>query len=73
MASDTSRVQMTVRLKSDDKDFFARMAEDCGLEASVAARQILELFVQRMRTGADYVDTLHEVKTVLRSQHQQAA
>lgn len=68
MATDSSRVQMTVRLKSDDKDFFASMAEDCGLDASVAARQILELFVQRMRTGADYVDALHEVKSVLRGQ-----
>ena len=72
MATDSSRVQMTVRLRSDDKDFFARMAEDSGLDASVAARQILELFVQRMRTGADYVDALHEVKTVLRSQQQAA-
>ena len=31
--------------------------------ASVAARQILELYVQRLRDGGDWIDALHELKS----------
>lgn len=67
LAGDTSsRIQMTVRLKVEDKDFFSVNTEACGIEASVAARQILELVIQRMRAGADYLDALHELKSTWR-------
>lgn len=63
MAADANRVQLSVRLDVGDKEFFAAATEQCGLEPSVAARQLLELVVQRMRAGADYIDVLHELKT----------
>ena len=71
MAADTGRIQMTVRLKTDDKEFFAANTEVCGVEASVAARQILELVIQRMRAGGDFVDALHELKTAWRVPRQE--
>lgn len=64
MGADTNRVQLSVRLDQGDKEFFTAATEECGLEASVAARQLLELVVQRMRAGADYLDALHELKTL---------
>lgn len=66
MTADANRVQMTVRLRTADKEFFAANTELCGIEASVAARQILELVIQRMRAGGDFVDALHELKTTWR-------
>ena len=66
MAADANRVQLSVRLDAADKDFFQTATEECGLEASVAARQLLELVVQRMRAGGDYLDALHELKTLWR-------
>ena len=38
------RVPITVRLKQDDKDIFAKGAEECGLEPGTAARQLIELY-----------------------------
>lgn len=64
MPGEANRVQMTIRLKESDKDFLAAGAEQCGIEAGVAARQILELVVQRMRAGGDYIDALHELKSI---------
>jgi hypothetical protein len=65
--SPDARVQMTVRLRVDDKEFFATATERCGIEASVAARQILELLIQRLRVGGDFLDALHELKTTWRA------
>jgi len=62
----TNRVQLSVRLDATDREFFSENTEACGLEPSVAARQLLELVVQRMRQGGDYVDALHELKTLWR-------
>lgn len=66
-ASQTIRQPITVRLKAEDKVLFARGAEECGLEAGTAARQIIELVVQRMRSDADYVDVLQIVKNALKA------
>ncbi|MGA1341832.1 MAG: hypothetical protein ACO33A_02115 [Hyphomonas sp.] len=63
MSKSNNRVPLTVRLDPDDKDFFAQHAERCGIEPSVAARQILELYVQRLRDGGDWIDALHELKS----------
>lgn len=57
------RVQLSVRLSESDKDYFGAQAEAAGLEPSVAIRQILELVIQRMRTGRDFLDAVHELKT----------
>lgn len=64
--SDGIRVPITVRLKQEDKDLFARGAEECGLEPGTAARQLIELVIQRMRAEGDYVDALQIVKNALR-------
>ena len=62
VSTEPNRVQMTIRLKESDKAFFQAGAEMCGLEAGVAVRQIVELVVQRMRAGGDYIDALHELR-----------
>ncbi len=62
------RVPITVRLKEEDKALFAKGAEECGLEPGTAARQLIELVIQRMRAEGDYVDALQIVKNALRVQ-----
>ena len=47
---------LTVRLDPDTKRLFSEQAEKCGLEPGVAARQILELYVQRLRAGSIVVN-----------------
>lgn len=71
MPSDANRVQMTIRLNAEDKAFFAAGAEACGIEGGVAVRQVLELVIQRMRVGGDFLDALHELKTVWRVPRQE--
>lgn len=61
------RQPITVRLKAEDKEIFARGAEECGLEPGTAARQLIELVIQRMRTQGDYVDALQIVKNALKA------
>ena len=62
------RVPITVRLTEEDKVLFSRLAEECGLEAGTAARQLIELVIQRMRrTESDYVDALQIVKNALKA------
>ena len=72
MSRPQSRVQLTVRLNASDKDYFADQASRCGLEPGVAARQILELYVQRMRNGGDFIDALHDLKCAMRGREQAA-
>ena len=58
---------MTVRLDPDSKKLFSEQAERCGLEPGVAARQILELYVQRLREGGDYIQTLADFSAALKA------
>jgi hypothetical protein len=53
MSKTANRQPLTVRLDPESKKLFAEEAEKCGLEAGVAARQILELYVQRLRESGD--------------------
>ena len=61
-----NRQPLTVRLDPESKKLFAEEAEKCGLEAGVAARQILELYVQRLRESGDYIQTLSDFSQALR-------
>ena len=72
MAKTTGRVALTLRLDPEDKEFFAEQAERCGLEPSVAIRQIIELYCQRMRDGGDFIDALHELKSAWKDQRKAA-
>lgn len=63
MASDSRRVQFSLRLRESDKLAFSTAAERCGMDPSVAARTLLELVVQRIDAGGDMIDALHELKT----------
>jgi len=67
MADPIVREPLTVRLRPEDKQFFATASERSGLEASVAARQILELVIQRMRSDGDFVVTLGTLNGALRA------
>ncbi|MBI3439796.1 MAG: hypothetical protein HY054_14310 [Proteobacteria bacterium] len=57
------RVQFSMRLRPQDKDTFSAAAEQCGIDPSVAARQLIELVVQRIELGGDLLDAIHELKT----------
>lgn len=63
----TNREPLTVRLDPESKRLFSEEATKCGLEPGVAARQILELYVQRLREGGDYIQTLADFSAALRS------
>lgn len=65
MSSEANRVVLSIRLRPEDKKTFADETANCGLEASVAARQLLELIVKNMRAGNDYVEILHTVTRAL--------
>jgi hypothetical protein len=58
MTKPANRQPLTVRLDPESKKLFSEEAEKCGLEPGVAARQILELYVQRLRESGDYIQTL---------------
>jgi len=62
-----NRLPLTVRLDPDSKRLFTEQAERCGLEPGVAARQILELYVQRLREGGDYIQTLADFSSALKT------
>lgn len=61
-----NREPLTVRLDPESKRLFSEGAEKCGLEPGVAARQILELYVQRLRESGDYIQTLADFSAALR-------
>ncbi|MGD9981117.1 MAG: hypothetical protein AB7H66_08570 [Hyphomonadaceae bacterium] len=61
------RVPVTVRLTEEDKVIFSKAAEECGLEPGTAARQLIELVIQRMKRQGDYVDALQIVKNALKA------
>lgn len=63
MASDPARVQFSFRLGARTKERFSRAAEQAGVDPSAAARQLIELVVQRLEVGGDLIDALHELKT----------
>jgi len=66
MTKTANRQPLTVRLDPDSKKLFAEEAEKCGLEPGVAARQILELYVQRLRESGDYIQTLSDFSQALK-------
>lgn len=62
-----NREPLTVRLDPESKRLFSEEAVKCGLEPGVAARQILELYVQRLREGGDYIEVLADFSQALKS------
>lgn len=64
--SDPNRVPLTVRLRPDDKTLFVEAAEKCGLEPGIAARQVLELMVKRLRDDDDFLEALLDMRSALR-------
>ena len=67
MAAAEQRKQFSVRLKADDCDLLSTESQAAGLEPAVAARQILELFIQRLREGEDYVGVLHAMNQAMKA------
>ena len=69
MTKSANKTPLTVRLDPESKRLFSQEAERCGLEAGVAARQILELYVQRLRDGGDYIQTLADFSAALKARN----
>ena len=67
MAKTANRQPLTVRLDPESKRLFSEEAEKCGLEPGVAARQILELYVQRLKESGDYIQTLADFSSALKA------
>lgn len=67
MTKPGNRQPLTVRLDPESKKLFSEEAEKCGLEPGVAARQILELYVQRLRESGDYIQTLADFSHAMKS------
>jgi|GEM_PF-1314228 len=67
MSKTANRQPLTVRLDPESKRLFSEEAEKCGLEPGVAARQILELYVQRLRESGDYIQTLADFSSAMKS------
>lgn len=63
MTTETRTAQLSVRLYERDKAAFAAATERCGMDPSVAGRLLVELVVQRMAQGGDFIDALHELKS----------
>lgn len=62
MASEPRRLQFSVRVSERDKNVFSAHVERCGMDPSVAVRTLVELAVQRLERGGDFIDALHELK-----------
>ncbi len=60
-----ARVPFTVRLRADDKNVLTEAAEQSGLEAATAARQVLELMIRRLRAEGDYLTALRDMRDAL--------
>jgi len=60
------RELLGIRLIKEDRQFFIDAAAEAGLEGGTAARQLVELAIRHMRSGADYIDTLQIVKNALK-------
>ena len=63
MALEARTAQLSVRLHERDKRAFSEATERCGMDPSVAGRLLVELVVQRLERGGDFIDALHELKT----------
>jgi len=64
--SDANRVPLTIRLKPEDKEIFVGAAEEAGVEPGIAARQVLELVIKRLREENDFLNALIDVKQAMR-------
>ena len=62
MASTARTAQLSIRLHELQKKKFVDATELCGIDPSVAARQLLELAIQRVEAGGDFLDALYELK-----------
>ena len=62
MATSARKAQLSIRLHESQKERFVEATESCGMDPSVAARQLVELVVQRVEAGGDFIDALYELK-----------
>lgn len=73
MTNSANRVQLSIRMNMEDRDLLADEAAKSGLDVSAAARMVLELTLQRIRTGGDFLDAVHEMKQCFREAENQRA
>ena len=66
MGKPSGRAAMTVRLDPESKKLLEAQAEEVGLDPGAAARMILETYIQKLRTGVDYVEAMAAFRTALK-------
>ncbi|MGD2132953.1 MAG: hypothetical protein PVI23_09180 [Maricaulaceae bacterium] len=71
--ADVKRVPITVRLRPGDKEVFVEAAEKCGLEPSIAARQVLELLVMKLKRENNLLSALLQIQQTLDQDERKSA
>lgn len=66
LAQQDIRQPVTVRLKPEAKALWSKHCAKAGLEPGTAARVIIELMVEYMRSGPDFIDALYALKNTLK-------
>lgn len=60
---------LSVRVPERDKAALVAASTACGVDASVAVRQVVELMARRFEAGADFWDVMAELKAALQPSH----
>lgn len=60
------KVQFSIRMEPEQKKRFSDAAASSGMDPSFAARQLLEMVVERVDQGGDMLDALYEIRQALR-------
>ncbi len=61
-----NRQPLTVRLLPADKAALVAGAVSVGLDPGTAARQVIEIFVRRLKVDDDYLGALKELQVALK-------
>jgi hypothetical protein len=71
--TDSNKVPLTIRLRPEDKETFVKASEEAGLEPSVAARQLMDLVIRRLREDDDLMRAMLDVRNGLQNRGGAAA
>lgn len=63
--SENATSHLSVRIPERDKAALVAAAAECGVEPSVAIRQVVDLMARRFEAGADFWDVMREMKAAL--------
>jgi len=65
-SGEQKRLPVVLRLTPDDKALWERACSDDGIESGIAARQVVELMIKRIRGGDGFIEALAIIKAALK-------